>query len=100
MGLFKKRIIKEIDGGAWGHLVSVHKMDVDTLTREIRCVEQKGTLKNGAQVTFLRIFKPRQATEKGVAVTGWETFDEHPELILFEGYVTMNNQAHLERKQP
>ncbi len=100
MGFFKKRIIKEIDGAAWGHLVSVHNLDVDTLSREIRCVEQKGTLKSGEQVTFLRVFKLRQASEKGVVITGWETFNEHPELILFEGYVRINNQAFLERKQP
>jgi hypothetical protein len=100
MGLFKKKIIKEIEGGTWGHLVSVHKLDVDTLTREIRCVEQKGTLKNGVPVTLLRVFKLKQASDQGVEVTGWETFDEHPDLILFDGYVTANNQAHLERKQP
>jgi len=27
-----------------------------------------------------------------------ETFDQHPELIMFEGYLDANNQAHLERK--
>ena len=26
MGLFKKKVVKDIDGGAWGHLVSVHKI--------------------------------------------------------------------------
>lgn len=41
MGLFKKRIIKEIDGGAWGHLVSVHKMDVDTLTGKSDVLSKK-----------------------------------------------------------
>lgn len=99
MGLFKKKIIKEIHDGAWGHLVSVHGIDVDTLSKEIRCVEREGTLNGTQPVTFLRVFRPREAEQKGVAVTGWETFDQYPDLILFEGYLTRLNKAHLERKR-
>lgn len=100
MGLFKKKVIKEIDGGAWGHLVSVHKMDVDTISKELRCVEREGVLDGGRPVKFLRVFRPTEAQQKGVGVTGWETFDQHPDLIHFEGYLTRNNEAHLERKKP
>jgi len=99
MGLFKKKVVKEIDGGAWGHLVSAHKIDVDTLSREMRCVEREGTLEDGMPVTFLRVFKPTEAQRKGIDVTGWETFDRNPGLVLFEGYVTKSNEAHLERKE-
>ena len=98
MGLFKKKAVKEIDGRTWGQLVTVHKIDVDTLSKEMRCVEREGTLENGMPVTFLRIFKPIEAQQKGVDVTGWETFDQNPELILFEGYLTKANEAYLERK--
>ncbi len=28
MGLFKKKIVKGISGGAWGHLFNVHKIDL------------------------------------------------------------------------
>ena len=99
MKFFKKKVIREIDGGAWGHLVSVHKMDVDTLSKAMRCVECEGVLNGGKPVTFLRVFKPREAQEKGVEITGWETFDQHPDLILFEGYLTRTNEAYLERKK-
>jgi hypothetical protein len=99
VGLFKRKVIKQIDGGAWGHLMTVHKIDVDTLSREMRCVEQEGVLDGGKPVTFLRVFKPFEARQKGVDVTGWETFDQHPELILFEGYLTRANEAYLERKR-
>jgi hypothetical protein len=34
MGLFKKKAVREIDGGVWRHLVNAHKIDVDTLSRE------------------------------------------------------------------
>ncbi len=37
---------------------------------------------------------------KGVEIAGWETFDTHPDLILYEGYWTQKNQAHMERKLP
>jgi hypothetical protein len=99
MGFFKKKVVKQIDGGAWGHLVSVHKIDVDTLSKEMRCVEREGMLQEGRPVTFLRVFKPMEAQQKGIDVTGWETFDQHPDLILFEGYLTQANEAYLERKK-
>lgn len=101
MGLFSKKpkIVREIHDGAWGHLVSVHHIDVDTLSRDCRCVEREGTLDGGKQVTFIRVFKPKEAEDKGIVITGWETFDEHPELIMFEGYLTLSNEAHLEKKR-
>jgi hypothetical protein len=99
MRFFKKKVVKEIEGGAWGHLVNVHKIDVDTLSKDMRCVEREGTLDKGSPVTFLRIFKPGEVAQKGVVVTGWETFDQHPDLVLFEGYVTATNEAYLEYKK-
>lgn len=100
MGLFKlkKKVIKEIDGGVWGHLVGVHKIDVDTISKEYRCVEREGLLE-GKPVTLIRIFRPVEAQQKNISVTGWETFDEYPELILFEGYLTRANEAYLERRK-
>ena len=99
MGLFKKKVIKEIDGAAWGHLITVHKLDVDTLSKDIRCVEREGVLDEKLPVTFIRVFKIKDVEQRGVTVTGWETFDQHPDLILFEGYITTTNKAHLERKR-
>ncbi len=102
MGLFnrKPKVIKEISGGAWGHMVSVHGVDVDTLSKDVRCVERAGMLEGNMPVTFMRVFKLSEVARKGVEVTGWETFDQHPELILYEGYLTARNEAHLERKKP
>lgn len=99
MGLFKKKVVKEIYGGAWGHLVSAHKIDVDTLSRDIRCVDKEGMWTGNIPVTLLRVFSLKDAAEKGIAVTGWETFDQHPELIMFEGYIARDNSARLERKK-
>lgn len=99
MGIFKKKIIRQIDGGVWGHMVTVHNIDVDTLSKEMRCVEREGILENGMPGTFVRIFRPAEVQNNGIIVTGWETFDEHPNLILFEGYLTRANEAHLERRK-
>lgn len=99
MGLFKKKIVKEIEGGAWGHLVSVHKITVDTLDKELRCVEREGVLDGGRPVTFLRIFNLRDVQKLGIDIKGWESFDQKPDLILFEGYITRLNEAHLEKKK-
>lgn len=96
--LFKKKPFKEIYGGAWGHLVSKHQIDVDTLANEMRCVERKGIQDGGMPVTFLRIFRLSDVAKKGVSVAGWETFDDHPDLIAFEGYLNEHNEARLERK--
>jgi len=96
MWFFKKKPFKEIYGGAWGHLVNKHQIDVDTLYREMRCVEKEGSLEGGVPVTYLRVFRIADAQKKGVDISGWETFDQHPELIAFEGYLTQTNEAYLE----
>ncbi len=102
MIFFKKKKLpfKEIEGGTWGHMVRIHKVDVDTLWREMRCVERGGTINGGEPVKLIRIFSLKDVEAKGVEITGWETFDSHPDLILYEGYLTQRNQAHMERKAP
>ena len=99
MGIFKKKAIKEIEGGAWGHLVADHKIDVDTLSNRIRCVEREGFLEGKGKVRFLRVFDTQEIKRKGIQIEGWESFDKYPELVLFEGYLqSSSNQAHLEKK--
>jgi hypothetical protein len=100
MGLFKKKVVKGIPDRAWGHLVSEHGIDVDTLSNVMRCVEREGAVgSNKTPATFMRIFNLAEAEQKGVVVTGWETFDEHPDLVIFEGCVTPGGEAILERKR-
>jgi hypothetical protein len=62
-------------------------------------VEREGILDGRIPVTFLRLFRLTEAQERGIVVEGWETFEEHPDLILFEGYLTKTNEAHLERRK-
>jgi hypothetical protein len=48
--------------------------------------------------TLIRIFDLRDTIKQKIEIGGWETFDQHPELIVFEGYYTIANKAFLERK--
>ena len=96
--LFRSKVIKEIYGRLCGHLLYAHNVDVDTLARELRCVEIEGTLNGAEPVTFIRVSSLKAVEQKGVVVTGWEAFDQHPDLVLFEGYVTRTDEAYLVRK--
>ena len=98
MGLFKKKAFKEIDGPIWGHMVNRHRIDVDTLSSQIRYVFREGSLEGDKPVTFLRLFNLAHARQKGVEIVGWETLEENPDLILYEGFLTQANEVQLERK--
>ncbi|MEW6142774.1 MAG: hypothetical protein AB1597_06400 [Chloroflexota bacterium] len=100
MGLFKKKVIKEVRDAAWGHLVNKHGIDVDTLSKDMRVVEKEGVVEGKGPVTFMRVFRLSETQQKGLDVTGWECFDQHPELVIFEGYLTLKNEADFERKRP
>lgn len=57
----------------------------------------------GKPVTVVRIFDPAAATKQGVNVEEYHNLDNHPELILYEGYYyTSRGQApdiHIEKKK-
>ncbi len=101
MGLFQKKVkvVKEIRDGMWGHLCTIHHVDVDSLSRDIRCVEREGKIDGGIPVALVRVFSLTHAAEKKITVSGWETFDQHPELVLYEGYLTKDNKASFVKKQ-
>ena len=45
----------------------------------------------------IRVFDEIQAREKGISVRDYSTLDDHPELILFEGwYDKKSNTAHVQ----
>ena len=56
---------RSVNSDVWRHLVSDHQMDVDTISREVRCVERKGVLDGGVPVTFLRLFRLPEVKKKG-----------------------------------
>lgn len=48
-----------------GHLFNVHGLNVDLLSRSIRCVEKEGLLDGEKPVTFLRFFNLPEVEKKG-----------------------------------
>jgi len=93
----KQKVVHKIQAAVWGKLVA-QGIDVDTLSKDIRCVQKNGAINGGTPVTCLRIFKLSDAADRKIEVTGWETFDANPELILFEGHVTASHHVSLEKR--
>lgn len=48
---------------AFIRFVNFHGVDVDTLSREFRCVDREG-LHEGRAVTLLRVFRPSEVKKK------------------------------------
>ncbi len=46
---------------------------------------------------YCRIFDELQASKSGVKVKDWTSLDEHPDLILWEGYFDKEN--HIARRE-
>ena len=99
MWLFcKKESVKEFNYDLWRYMVNEHKIDVATLDR-MRYVIRNVMISGLMAIKLVRVFLPHKAEAKGIKVTGWETFDEHPELILYEGYLNQENKAFLVKKE-
>ena len=41
---------------------------------------------NNMTATLVRLFEPDMAKDKGITIMDYESLNEHPELILYEGY--------------
>lgn len=70
-------------------------MDLSTLRRDYKCVYKPFVWGTSS---LMRVFRPSDMKESGVTVTGWDTFDVHPERIVFDGFLMGNgqNEAYLE----
>ncbi len=73
---------KEIPQWAYAYLVVSLKADPDHLS-PLKCVEQLDYLEK-RPVTLIRIFDPGAA--RGLEIRDFASLDQHPELILYEGY--------------
>lgn len=78
---------------AYMHLVTVLKVDPDSLSR-LQCVQQVD-YQGDVLVNLIRIFDPRLAGET-IRIKDFASLDEHPELILYEGYMEkVSGKVHL-----
>jgi hypothetical protein len=64
----------------------------------LRCVTLSGSF-GGFTVSVVRIFNHVEAYRNGVTVSTYHDLDEHPEVIVFEGYIFKDGPVHLRKKE-
>jgi hypothetical protein len=74
---------RELPQRVYTYLVVTFEADVDRLAR-LKCVEQAG-FEGERPVIFIRLFNPEDAGKIG-GIRNFAALDQHPELILYEGY--------------
>ena len=64
------------------HMVLVEKIDPNWVWN------LKGVVRPGGkeEAFYCRVFNPAQATKAGVKVEDWTSLDDHPDLIIWEGF--------------
>ena len=88
---------KEIPELAGRYLVVQKKRDPDWVWK-LRAVVRKSP--KGKKVFDVRVFDDAQVAQKGVRINDWTTFDEHPDLILYEGWFDKESMgAELEERR-
>lgn len=70
----------------WFHMKKAHGL-TDTRMLQLKTATCPAKV-DGMAATLVRIFEPDVAKEKGVAIKDYESLNEHPELVLYEGYKT------------
>jgi hypothetical protein len=85
---------KKLSGNLRRHMLRYGEVSVDTL-RELRQVEHDVVIGDKPlPLTMVRIFHPIVAKEKGIKINSFESLDNHPDLVLYEGhYETFDGQA-------
>jgi hypothetical protein len=87
----KETAVKQIEGDLFQHMVNKQHVPLDIL-RNLRVVEQETVL--GSQpvgVMVFRIFQPGQVKKNGIKIEDYSSLDDHPELVLYEGYYQKND---------
>ena len=88
------RSIEELVGR---HLVLDLKQNPDWVW-QLKSVVRRRT--GGKHRFDFRVFDEAQAAQKKVKVKDWTTFDQHPELILYQGWFDkVSMEVHFEEKK-
>jgi hypothetical protein len=75
---------QDIPSWAYVYLVTTLKVPPENLT-DLRSVQKIGFW-DGKWVSFIRIYDPR-TSEESSPVKDFTSLDQHPELVLYEGYI-------------
>lgn len=66
----------------------------------LRCFVYMGQV-NGKQVSRVSIFSPNKAREKKTLIKNIKDLEQHPELLLYEGYIDGEGNAYVaDRRSP
>jgi hypothetical protein len=66
--------------------------------QSLQCVTLSGSF-GGFSVSVVRIFDQAETHKNGFVVNDYHDLDEHPEVVLFEGYVFKDGPVHLRKKE-
>jgi hypothetical protein len=88
---------KEIPGVVQNYLITERKMDAD-LARILKAAVRKSP--NGERTFNIRVFDESEALAKKVQVKDYTSLDEHPDLIIYEGWFDEESErVELEEKK-
>jgi hypothetical protein len=65
----------------------------------LRYIELDGTV-NGRQVKRIRIFNPYKARELNITINSNEDLEQHPDMLLFEGYIDCQGNVYVADRRP
>jgi len=66
----------------------------------LRCFEYDGVV-NGKEVSCIRVFSPHRAKEQHLSIRTKAELDQHPEMLLFEGYIDRQGSVYVaDRRLP
>lgn len=77
--------VEGLDRIVWFYMIKKHGLSEQKLAHMSGAVCPAKVKDNPA--TLVRIFDPAVAKEKGVTVQDYASLNDHPELILYEGYI-------------
>jgi len=84
-GKKKEKGVMGLGGSAvWNYMKKRYGLSDEEMVL-LRRVESEGTV-GDKPVTLIRIFDPTTTKQKDVAIENYHSLDNHPDLILYEGY--------------
>ncbi len=90
--------VHKLPGAVKEYMSSRYNLLPEYLER-LRYIEVEGTVK-GRQVKRMRIFNPYKAKELNLTIAGNQELEQHPELLLFEGYIDLEGNVYVADRRP
>ncbi len=96
MGFFSKSVVKEIPQRPYAYIITQFHIDPDFAYAHLRCVEEQDKAKKLRKYLVFDL----DSIPKELKIEGYASLDAHPELVLYEGYVTDDGKVVMTKKEP